>query len=70
MNEPVPVSVGAVISAERRRQSDEGTVSGVERLGSPLVGMVYASLQFLQGDFTPIGEPFFRACEVRESRVG
>ena len=69
MNELVPVSVGAVISAERRRQSDGGTVSGGERLGSPLVGMAYASLQILQGKFTPIGESFFRACEVWESLV-
>ena len=44
-------------------------VSGGERLGSPLVGMVYPSLQFLQGNFTPIGEPFFHVCEVWESLV-
>ena len=69
MSEPVPVSVGAGISAERRRQSDGGTVSGGERLGSPLVGMVYASWQFLQGKFTPIGEPFFRARDVWERLV-
>ena len=37
-------------SAEQRRQSDGGTVSGGERLGSPLAGMVYAPLQFLQGE--------------------
>ena len=44
-------------------------MSGGERLGSPLVGMVYTSLKFLQGRLTPIGESFFRACEVWESLV-
>ena len=55
-------------------QSGSGRVTGVRcleasDLGSPLVGMVYASLQFSQGKFTPIGESFFCACEVWESLV-
>ena len=68
----VPVGFAAGIAAYFRglRMNESGgrgfrhRQARVRSEGTPLVGVMYVALQFLQGKFTRIGEPFIRACEV------